>query len=143
MTLPTREPAATAPDLETQTLDGSPLRLAGYRGPFVLLDFRYFLPGLEMEGLESVSKAFGSEDRFVIISLCERADEDYVRQLKRQGATHWVVGKLDFSAMAGPYDLASTPFPVILLVGPDGKLLSSPLHGEAIYASVAQALGRS
>jgi hypothetical protein len=131
-----------APDFTTQTLDGKSLKLADYRGKFVLLDFRYMLPGGEMEGLQSVNDKFGKDDRFVTISLCQNADDDYVKQLKSNGANHWVMGNLDFTTMGESYGLGSAGFPVIILVGPDGKILASGLHGEAIYASVAKALGR-
>jgi hypothetical protein len=132
-----------APDFETKTLEQKTLRLADYRGKYVLLDLRYMLPGAEMEGLESVNNSFGKDDRFVTISLCRDADDGYVKQSRSAGGGHWIVGDLDFNKMSGPYGLDGAPFPVILLIGPDGKILASELRGEQIYASVAQALGKN
>jgi peroxiredoxin len=127
-----------APDFNTDTLDGKPLRLADYRGKFVLLDFRYNLPGNEIKNVRSVNDSFGKDARFVTITLCQSVNDDYVKELK-SGANHWVMGELDFSTMNKPYGL-TRPMPLIILVGPDGKILASGLEGDSIYASVAKAL---
>jgi hypothetical protein len=132
-----------APGFTTTTLDGKPLLLAAYRGKFVLVDFRYMLPGFEMEGLEAVDKKFGKDDRFVIVSLCQNANDEYVQERKSQGDTHWLMGDLDFSTMGDSYGLSKARFPLILLVGPDGKIIASQLHGEDIYTAVAHALGKN
>lgn len=130
----------TAPPFETRAHDGKPLRLADYRGKFVLLDFRIMLPGNEMDALQSVNDAFGKDDRFVMISLCATVDDAYLKRIKDKVPTHWIVGDLDFGHLTKSYGLNGASFPLILLVGPDGKIVASHLHGDSIYAAVAQAL---
>jgi hypothetical protein len=131
-----------APAIETKALSGRHLRLDDYRGKFVLLDFRLMLPGAEMEGLQSVNITFGGDERFVIISLCQTADEDFLKNLSTKGATHWIQGNLDFDAMGRPYGLNGALFPLIMLIDPEGKIVATELHGDDIQSTVATALAK-
>ena len=131
-----------APAFETKALNGRPLRLEDYRGKFVLLDLRFMLPGGEMEGLQAVNTAFGQDDRFVILTLCQTADEDYLKSLSARGATHWIQGNLDFEALSGRYGLNGASFPLIMLIDPEGKIVATELHGDDIQSAVANALAK-
>ncbi|MGA2543066.1 MAG: hypothetical protein ABSG78_16065 [Verrucomicrobiota bacterium] len=55
-----------------------------------------------MEGLQSVNNAFGKDGRFVIISLCQAADEDFLKNLSAKGATHWMQGNLEIDSKPPP-----------------------------------------
>jgi beta-lactamase regulating signal transducer with metallopeptidase domain len=131
-----------APAFETKALNGRPLRLEDYRGKFVLLDIRFMLPGGEMEGLQAVNTVFGRDDRFVILTLCRTADEDFLKELPAKGATHWIQGNLDFDALTGPYGLQGASFPLIMLIDPQGKIVAAGLHGDEIQSAVAAALAK-
>jgi beta-lactamase regulating signal transducer with metallopeptidase domain len=131
-----------APAFETKTLSGGPLKLSDYRGKYILLDFRFMLPALETETIEAVNESFGKDDRFVIISLCQNTDEDYVKRLSSKGATHWVQGNLDFNTMGDAYGLNGASFPMILLIDPNGNIVATGLRGEAIQSTVATALAK-
>jgi bla regulator protein blaR1 len=130
----------TAPAIETTDLSGQPLRLNDYRGKFVLLDLRYMLPGMEMDGLKSLNNTFGHDDRFVLISLCQTADADFLKTLSVAGATHWIQGHLDFDALGAPYGLSDAEFPLIMLIDPQGKIVATGLRGAAIQSTVTKAL---
>lgn len=132
----------SAPAFETRDLNGRTFRLSDYRGKFVLLDFRYMLPGGEMEGLQSVNKSFGADNRFVIISLCQTADEDFLKDLSAKGATHWIQGNLDLETLNRTYGLNGANFPLIMLVDPQGKIVATGLHGDDIQSTVATALAQ-
>jgi len=130
-----------APGFQTTALDGRPLRLEDYRGRFVLLDLRGMLPGGEMEGLQAVNTAFGRDDRFVILTLCQTADEDFLKNLSAKGATHWIQGYLDLNALDGPYGLSGA-LPLIMLIDPQGKIVAAGLRGAEIQSAVAAALAK-
>lgn len=132
----------SAPAFETKALSGRPLRLDDYRGKYVLLDIRFVLPDGEMEGLQAVNNTFGADGRFVIITLCRAADEDFLKNLSAKGATHWIQAYLDFDSMSGPYGLNAAPFPLIMLIDPKGKIVATELHGDVIQSTVATALGK-
>jgi hypothetical protein len=132
----------SAPAFETKALSGRPLRLDDYRGKFVLLDLRFMLPDGEMEGLQSVNNTFGADDRFVSITLCRGADEDFLKDLSAKGATHWTQGYFDFDAMSGPYGLNGASFPLIMLIDPKGKIVATGLRGDEIQSTVAAALAK-
>jgi len=51
-----------------------------------------------MKGLQSVNNAFGKDDRFVIISLCQTADEEFLKNLSAEGATRWMQGNVEIDS---------------------------------------------
>ncbi len=66
-----------APDFEIRTLSGETVRLADYRGKYVLLDFwaTWCTPCLkEIPNLKAVYDKFGSSERFAMISLSLDSD---------------------------------------------------------------------
>ncbi len=132
------------PAFEVKTLDGKPLRLGEFRGKFVLLDFwaTWCGPCLEQEPhLQAVFDAFDKDGRFVMISL---SLDDQAETAKAYAAKHglkWAQGFLGQAAkVTDQYGVTSIP--QIMLVGPDGKLVTANLSGLGIKAAVSQALKR-
>jgi len=135
-----------APPFQVQTLDGKPLRLADFRGKFVLLDFWATWCGpclAETPHLKALYDTFGHDARFVMISLSLDQDVQAPRRYVRENDLKWVQGFLDMSARASvSEDYQVQGIPSIFLIGPDGKIIAKDLRGEQMKAAVAQALGR-
>lgn len=139
-------PGDTAPDFEVKTVDGQPLKLADFRGKFVLLDFWATWCGPcvgETPFLKATYEAYGHDDRFVMISLSLDDDPSLPKNFARRNEIHWIQG------FAGPgwdspviklYGVGGIP--LIMLIGPDGKILEMDLRGDDIKAAVGRALIR-
>lgn len=133
-----------APPLETNTLDGKILRLADYRGRFVLLTF--WVSGAdacenELPYLKAVYDAFGRDKRFAMLGLNLNKDAAVLPRRVRQLGLNWPqahVGEGAKSPIAAAYGVNSVP--TTMLIGPDGKLIARNLWGEAVIWAAARAL---
>jgi thiol-disulfide isomerase/thioredoxin len=140
------KPGDIAPPFEVKTLGGQTLRLADYKGKYVLLDFWATWCGpcvAEIPYLKSTFNAFGSNERFVMISL---SLDDLIgppTKYTRNNNMKWVQGFL------GPWEESKvTPLygvdgiPSIFLIDPDGKIIDRDLRGDDIHEAVEKALGK-
>ena len=133
-----------APEFEIKTLDGKPLRLADYRGKFVILDFwaTWCGPCLEQEPhLRATFEAFARDGRVAIVSLSLDDNPEIARGHVLKQKLDWAQGFLGrASDVTGKYGVASIP--QVLLIGPDGRVLARNLSGAEIQAAVTPELGR-
>jgi thiol-disulfide isomerase/thioredoxin len=138
--------ADPAPSFEVQTLDDKPLKLADFRGKYVLLDFwaTWCGPCLEeTPRLKAVFDAYRGDDRLVMIGLSLDAKKDAPRKYVLNEHLGWIQGFLgDWSNATVPANYGVRGIPSIWLIGPDGKVVAKDLRGSAIKTAVDEALKR-
>jgi peroxiredoxin len=134
-----------APSFETVTVDGAPLRLADFRGKYVLLDFWavWCQPCVhEVPYLKATHDAFGANPRFTMISLSLDPDAFTPKEFAREKDIKWTqgfLGEWSKSSVTGLYGVEGIP--AIFLIAPDGKIIARDLRGNEIKEAVGRALG--
>lgn len=134
-----------APEINVPGLDGQPFRLSDYRGKFVLLDLWRMWEGPQ-EGdlpfLKAVRLRHADDPQFVVLGLSggpRRADAEKVAA---KDEIRWLRAVLT-------HDDGESPTPVsygadgrsnVILIGPDGRILATDLHGPAIDGTLARFL---
>ncbi len=141
-----------APDFEAdershgaRTLDGRPIRLADFRGKFVLLDFWATWCGpciAEIPYLKAVHELFGRDPRFAMLGLSVDESIDALRRFQAKQKLPWMQGYLGggiHGAIPDRYGVRAIP--AFVLIGPDGKIVTKGMRGEEIQKAVSRALG--
>ena len=133
-----------APALETQTLEGRPLKLADYRGKFVLLDFWATWCGpcvQEIPHLKEVFEAFRQNDRLVMVSLSLDPDKAAPTDFVKKKDLHWVQGFLgEWNGTPVPSQWGVNGIPAVFLIGPDGKVVAKGMRGGDLKRVIEEAL---
>ena len=127
-----------------QTVDGRPFSLEKLRGKYVLLDFwaTWCGPCVEqMPHLRATNQAFGRDDRFVMVGLSLDDRPEAPRKYAAEHGMPWVqvfLGAWGDSTIARAFDVQTVPS--VWLIGPDGKVVAKDLSGDAIRATVTEAM---
>lgn len=137
-------PGDKAPEWVGKSYEGKEIRLSDFRGKYVLIDFwaTWCAPCIaEMPNLKKTYQNFGG-DRFEVIGL--NLDEDIndaiAFQKKKPSAYTQVHLGAAWEEETATRDYGVDGIPMIMLIGPDGTILSRDLRGQAIYDTVKKAL---
>lgn len=130
-----------APLFEAQTLDGKDIRLADYRGRFVLLSFWHPASHPELDRLKELHATYGRTGRLQIIGLGGSDTLDEVKKFVAEQAVLWpqiYFGQAWDQGIAQQYGLSGLP--CILLIDPEGKIVATWLREQKLTDTVREAL---
>lgn len=129
----------TAPSFEAQTIDGKAIRLADYRGRFVLLNIWSPVFNPELDRIKELHATYGRTGQLQIIGLGGTDTLDEVRNYVEEHDIEWpeIYFGPDWDAellrqLGGQKQ--------ILLIGPDGKIVATWLRDEKLTDSVREAI---
>ena len=131
-----------APDFTIKTLEGKELKLADFRGKYVLLDFwaSWCAPCLaEMPNLQAIQDQYATDPRFVVIGLSLDDQPGPAASSVKALKLSWRQG---FAGPDSPVVSAygATAIPATFLIGPDGNILAKDLRGEKTKTALAEVL---
>ncbi len=140
-------PGAIAAEIVATNLDGKPLKLSDYKGQYVLLDFWATWCGPcigEIPQLQAIHEAFGSDERFTILSLSVDEKVKAPRKFQEKRNLPWPQAFLG-GGIQGliPGKFGVVAIPAFVLIDPDGKIVDRGMRGADIKKAVAKALART
>ena len=133
-----------APGFEIKTTDDKTIKLADYRGKYVLLDFWATWCGPcvgETPNLKAVFEKYGQRENFAMIGLSLDQDKEKPIAYAKEKGTGWIDGFLgDWGKDEVTKKYGVRGIPSIWLIGPDGKVIAKGLRGEGILEAVRTVL---
>ena len=140
------KPGDAAPDFEVKDLEGAPVRLADFRGKYLLLDFWATWCGPcrgETPNLKEVYEAYGKNPKFVMLGLSLDPEAALPRMYARREGIGWAQGFLgDWAKATLPARYGVEGIPAIFLIDPAGKIVATDLRGEEIGRAVGRVIGK-
>lgn len=135
------------PNITLPLLDGGKELLSKYRGKYVLLDFwaSWCAPCIkELPYLKELHKEFGQSDKFALISFSlDNKEKDWKKAIETKGIKlpGWVHAS-DLLGWSSPTAKMCdvTAVPKMILLDPEGKVISFTLRGEEMLRRVRQVM---
>jgi len=137
-------PGEMAPDFTIASFTGEKVKLSDLRGRYVLLDFwaTWCAPCVSaIPAVRRLHDTYATDKRIVVLGMNLYEDPDKARQFVKDAQLPWTHGSLGTrsdNAVLTQYAVSSVP--TYILIGPDGKLISSALTIEEISEAVRREL---
>lgn len=131
-----------APDFEFTTLEGSPGRLSGLRGRYVLLDFWATWCGpcvAKLSEVERLRERFDADKKLEVVGLNLDADRSRLETFLQSSKIPWTHVPLgEWSTTTIPRQFAISGIPAYVLIDPSGRIAAQENSLEKIEAALRE-----